>query len=92
MQHPADHHLEHSDVIQVIGHSHDSFDDAVASALKELAKPEPGHDHHPGYRFVSFKVVEMGGVVEHSTEDKKLEVIHYSVRLDVEARHQHKKE
>ena len=86
---PDDHHFEHSDVIRVIGHSHDSFDDAVSTALQQLARPEPGHDHHPGYQFVSFKVVDMGGVLEHSPEKKTCEVTHFSVRLDVEARHHH---
>lgn len=82
-------HFEHSDLIRVIGHSHESFDDAVTSALQQLADPEDGHDHHPGYTFFSFKVVDMGGVLEHSPDQKTCEVIHFSVRLDVEARHRH---
>lgn len=84
-----DTHLEHSDVLRIIGHSHNSFDDAVSSALQQLACPSPNHDHHPHLQFVSFKVVDMGGVLEHNKDDKTCDVTHFSVTLDVEARHVH---
>ncbi len=82
-------HLEHSDVLRIIGHSHKSFDDAISSVLNQLANPSPGHDHHPHLKYVSFKVVEMGGVVEHDMEDKTCEINHFSVTMDVEVRHLH---
>ncbi len=82
-------HLEHSDVLRIIGHSHQSFDDAVSSALQQLACPRSGHDHHPHLEFVSFKVVEMGGVLEHDKKEKSCDVTHFSITLDVEARHTH---
>ncbi|MEM7682685.1 MAG: hypothetical protein AAF288_12070 [Planctomycetota bacterium] len=83
------HHLEHSDVIRVIGHSHESFAHAVSTALQELADPKDGHDHHPGYEFVSFRTTAMHGKVEHDPKSKTAKVVHYSVEMDVEARHFH---
>ncbi|MEM7429099.1 MAG: hypothetical protein AAF441_23675 [Pseudomonadota bacterium] len=82
-------HFEHTDVVSVIGHSHTSFDDAVASALQQLACPAPGHNHHPHLEFISFNVVNMGGVLEHDREKETCVVVHYSARIDVEARHVH---
>lgn len=85
----SDHHLEHSDVIRVIGQSHTSFDDAVTQALRQLAFPSHGHDHHPNMKFTSFEVVKMGGYIHHDKDEKAINVTHFSVTLDVEARHEH---
>jgi len=87
-------HFEHSDVVRIIGHSHQSFDDAVATALHQLLNPLPGHDHHPDLEFKSFRVVEMGGVI-HSDNGHELNnkddhhILHYSVTIDVEGHHTH---
>ena len=82
-------HFEHTDVITIIGHSHKSFDDAVKTALEQLACPTAGHNHHPHLEFVSFNVVDMGGVLHHDHDKEECSVVHYSVRLDVEGKHTH---
>ncbi len=82
-------HLEHHDVLRVIGQSHTSFDDAIKNALNELADPQSGHDHHSHLEFISFKTVEFSGYLNHDSKDKSCAVIHYSVTLDVTARHTH---
>jgi flavin-binding protein dodecin len=82
-------HLEHTDVIRVTGQSHTSFDDAVSSALKELASPSHGHNHHPGLIFKSFEVVKLGGFIHHNKADETCGVTHFKVTIDVEAAHDH---
>ncbi|RCS42181.1 hypothetical protein DTL42_20340 [Bremerella cremea] len=82
-------HFEHSDIIRIIGHSHKSFDDAVEMAIKQLTSPQPGHDHHPNRKLVAFKIVEMGGALEHDPQQKNCDIIHFSVTMDIEARHVH---
>lgn len=82
-------HFEHSDVLRVIGHSHTSFDDAVASALQQLANPTTGHNHHPDLKFVRFTVFQLSGAIEHDVAKKSCEVVHYSATIDVEAQHEH---
>ncbi|MGF1462018.1 MAG: hypothetical protein ACFB2Z_02420 [Maricaulaceae bacterium] len=82
-------HLEHSDVIRVVGHSHNSFDDAVSSAIKQLTNPKPGHNHHDGLKFVAFEVIQLSGAIEHGAEGEAGDVIHFSATIDVEAHHKH---
>lgn len=82
-------HLEHTDVLRVIGQSHTSFDDAVSQALQQLACPAHGHEHHKGYTFTSFEVVKLSGFLHHDSGDKTCEVTHYKATIDVEAVHKH---
>lgn len=84
--------LEHTDIVRVIGQSHDSFDDAVNRALQELACPGNGHDHHPGYTFTSFEVVKLSGYLHHDTDSKTCTVTHFKATIDVEAVHKHEEE
>ncbi|MEO0794760.1 MAG: hypothetical protein AAFX93_06345 [Verrucomicrobiota bacterium] len=85
----SQHHLEHSDVLRVIGQSHKSFDDAVSSALQQLASPSHGHNHHPNLTFQSFEVVKLGGYLHHDKDGKSCAVTHFSATIDVVAVHDH---
>ena len=82
-------HLEHSDVIRVIGHSHKSFDDAVQTALHQLTHPQEGHNHHPHLKFQSFEVVKLGGYIHQDENDETKTVTHFSATLDVVGVHKH---
>lgn len=82
-------HLEHTDTIRVTGQSHTSFDDAVTSALKQLACPSHGHDHHPNLTFKTFEVVKLKGYMHHDRDKKTCGVTHFSATIDVEAVHDH---
>lgn len=82
-------HLEHSDVIRVIGQSHTSFDDAVNSALNQLVNPSHGHNHHPHMTFKSFEVVKLSGYIHHDKENKTSKITHYKATIDVEGTHNH---
>ncbi|WP_395375116.1 hypothetical protein [Marinicella sp. W31] len=82
-------HLEHLDVIRVTGQSHKSFDDAVSSALKQLACPTHGHNHHPCLIFKSFEVVKLSGFLEHDSNERTCEVTHFNATIDVTAAHDH---
>lgn len=88
----SDNKLEHTDIIRISGQSHESFDDAISSALQELSCPSHGHDHHPGYTFKSFEVVKLSGYLHHDLSSKTCEVTHFTATIDVEAVHKHDKD
>lgn len=82
-------HLEHTDIIRVTGQSYASFDDAVQSALTELACPANGHNHHPHMIFDSFEVVKLSGYLHHDRDAEACGITHFKATIDVEAIHEH---
>ncbi|MEM8724447.1 MAG: hypothetical protein AAGE86_02895 [Pseudomonadota bacterium] len=81
--------FEHSHVFRIIGNSDKGIEDAVHQGLNELTNPYAGHTHHKGYRFTSFEVVKISGLLEHDDDPSTFDVSRYSVMMEVTAVHQH---
>ena len=79
------HHIEHQDVIRIIGISENSFDEAVENGISSIKE---GHKSRKDLDFFSFEVVRLQGTIKDgATEEPK--VAQYQAIIDVVGRHEH---